>query len=66
MGRTNVVLDDALVQECQALTGLRTRRALIDRALRDLLRRERQRKLLDLKGTVQWEGDLDAWRAGRP
>ena len=65
MGRTNVVLDDKLISECQKVTGIKTRRALIDLALRELLRRERQKKLLELKGKVTWEGDLDAWRQGR-
>ena len=65
MGRTNVVLDDELVEECQKLTGIKTRRALIDYALHELLRHRRQRRLLELRGTVDWEGDLDAWRATR-
>ena len=65
MGRTNVVLDDTLVAECQRLTGIETRRALIDFALRELLRHGQQKRLLELKGTVQWEGDLAAWRESR-
>lgn len=65
MGRTNVVLDDDLVRECRKLTGIETRRALIDYALREVLRHRRQRRLLELKGAVDWEGDLAAWREGR-
>jgi Arc/MetJ family transcription regulator len=65
MGRTNVVLDDKLVARCQKATGIKTRRALIDYALVELLRRERQKQILELKGAVQWEGDLKAWRKGR-
>jgi len=65
MGRTNIVLDDELVAKCQKATGIKTRKALIDYALRELLRRRNQRKLLELKGTVTWEGDLDQWRRGR-
>ena len=65
MGRTNVVLDDQLVVRCLKSTGLRTRRALIDHALRELLRHERQRKVLDLRGTVSWDGDLEQWRRMR-
>jgi Arc/MetJ family transcription regulator len=65
MGRTNIVLDDALVAKCQRTTGIRTRRELIHHALEELLRHERQRKVLDLKGAVRWEGDLAAWRKGR-
>jgi Arc/MetJ family transcription regulator len=65
VSRTNVVLDDTLVTDCQKATGLKTRRALIDHALQELLRHERQKKVLELKGTVQWEGNLAIWRKGR-
>ena len=65
MSRTNVVLDDRLVADCQKMTGLKTRRALIDHALKELLRHERQKKVLELKGTVRWEGNLTRWRKGR-
>jgi hypothetical protein len=38
---------------------------LIDHALRELLRHGQQRKILELKGRVAWQGDLRAWRRGR-
>lgn len=66
MGRTNVVLDDELVEECQRLTGIGTRRALIDYALHEVRRRGLQKRLMKLKGVVRWEGDLAAWRETRP
>jgi len=65
MGRTNVVLDNELVDKCRKATGIKTRRALIDYALRELLRRESQLKILELKGKVHWDGDLDASRRSR-
>ncbi len=65
MGRTNVVIDDDLADECQKLTGIRTRRALIDYALHEVRRRGRQKRLLELKGTVAWDGDLSGWREAR-
>lgn len=65
MKRTNVVLDEKLVEACLAATGLKTQKALIDHALRELLRHENQAKLLKLKGSVNWEGNLDEWREGR-
>ena len=65
MTRTNIVLDETLVQKCQKLTGIPTRRSLVDYALRELLRHGRQRRVLDLKGAVSWDGDLSSWRAGR-
>jgi Arc/MetJ family transcription regulator len=65
MGRTNVVIDDDLANECQKLTGIRTRRALIDYALHEVRRRGRQKRLLELKGAIKWEGDLTEWREAR-
>lgn len=65
MGRITVVLDDELVDECRRLTGIETRRALIDFALREVLRHGRQRRLLELKGAVEWEGKLSEWRKAR-
>ncbi|MCX7008031.1 MAG: type II toxin-antitoxin system VapB family antitoxin [Kiritimatiellaeota bacterium] len=65
MARTNVVLDDDLVAQCQAVTGIPTRRSLIDHALQELLRHERQKTVLELKGRIAWQGDLSAWRKGR-
>jgi Arc/MetJ family transcription regulator len=65
MKRTNVVLDDNLVEDCIKATGIKTRKALIDHALRELLRHENQIKILDLKGSINWEGNLDEWRQDR-
>ena len=63
--RTNIVLDNCLVEAGLKATGLKTRRELVDFALRELLRHKQQQKLLELKGKVQWEGDLGEMRAGR-
>jgi Arc/MetJ family transcription regulator len=63
--RTNIVLDENLVEAGLKATGLKTQRDLVDFALRDLLRRESQKKILELKGKVRWEGDLSEMRKGR-
>ena len=60
--RTNIVLDTRLIQAGLKMTGLKTRRELVDFALRELVRHQQQKKLIDLKGSIQWEGDLDAMR----
>ena len=65
MKRTNIVLDETLVQECKKLTGIRTARKLVDVALRDLARRRKQRGLLKLYGKIHWDGDLDEMRRDR-
>ena len=63
--RTNIVIDEELVEAGLKATGLKTRKALVDFALRDLLRRENQGKILYLKGKIHWEGDLASMRRGR-
>ena len=65
MKRTNIVIDERLIKDGMKATGIKTRRALVDYALRDLLRRESQKKLLELKGKIRWEGDLSSMRKGR-
>jgi Arc/MetJ family transcription regulator len=65
MKRTNVVLDEKLVQDCIKATGIKTQKALIDHALRELLRHENQIRILELKGHISWDGNLDEWRQGR-
>jgi Arc/MetJ family transcription regulator len=65
MKRTNVVLDEKLVKDCIKVTGIKTQKALIDHALRELLRHEKQVEILNLKGKINWDGNLDEWRQGR-
>ena len=58
--RITVVLDDALVREALALTGARTKKALIDLALRELVHCRRRRKnLMDLAGRVTFAPGFD-------
>lgn len=65
MVRTNIVLDETLIGEALALTGLKTKKAVIEEALRVLTRLKRQEQVRALRGRLHWEGDLDALRAGR-
>ncbi|MBI3986002.1 MAG: type II toxin-antitoxin system VapB family antitoxin [Lentisphaerae bacterium] len=65
MTRTNVVLDEKLVEQCRKATGIKTCRGVIDHALQELLRHASQKKVLELKGRISWQGNLSAWRRGR-
>lgn len=56
MKRTNFVLDEKLVKDCIKVTGIKTQKALIDHALRELLRHEKQVEILNLKGKINWAG----------
>ena len=57
--RTNIVLDDDLVQQAFTLTGIRTKRELVHLALSELVRRRRKKDLLDLAGKVKLRPDFD-------
>lgn len=57
--RTNIVVDDVLVKEAALLTGARTKRELIDLALRELIRSRRKLNLIDLAGKIQLADDYD-------
>ena len=57
--RTNIVLDDELVQQAFTLTGIRTKRELVHLALSELVRRRRRKDLLDLAGKVKLRPDFD-------
>ena len=65
MSRTNIVLDDDLVKNCMNATGIRTKKSLVDYALKELLRKNKQKRLLDLQGKINWTGDLKEMRKGR-
>lgn len=65
MKRTNIVLDEKLVGKGMALTGIGTQKALIDYALRELVRRKEQKSILKLKGKIKWEGNLEQMRTNR-
>lgn len=65
MSRTNIVLDDKLVNAALKATKIKTRKALIDYALRELLRHAKQQDILKLQGNIRWEGNLKASREGR-
>lgn len=57
--RTNIVLDDELVAEGMRLTGARTKRELVHRALAELVERRRPRDLSELAGKIRFRDDYD-------
>jgi len=63
--RTNIVIDDRLMQETLRATGLRTKREAVELGLRTLLQLRRQEDVRRLRGKLDWQGDLEALRASR-
>jgi Arc/MetJ family transcription regulator len=60
--RTNVVIDDRLMNEAMKAGSFKTKKAAIEAGLRLLTQRQAQEALLALRGKIHWEGDLDAMR----
>lgn len=65
MHRTNIELDEKLVKEGMRLFHKKTKKELINFALREVIRREKVKGILALEGKVVWEGDLREMRKGR-
>lgn len=66
MTRTNIELDDELIERAMSLYGTRTKKQTVDLALRRLVGTPlTNEEALALEGTG-WEGDLDEMRSGAP
>lgn len=63
--RTNIDIDDGLMTEAMAATGLPTKKATVEEALRRLVRRDHQRQAIADMAGLGWDGDLGAMREGR-
>ncbi|WP_322761498.1 type II toxin-antitoxin system VapB family antitoxin [Frankia sp. Cr2] len=60
--RTNIVVDDELIEEAMRIYNVRTRREIVDMALRYLVMSDERRKILELEG-MGWELDINDLRA---
>jgi Arc/MetJ family transcription regulator len=60
--RTNIDIDDALLAEAMEITGLKTKKAVVEEALQRIVRtQERRQAIQELQG-IGWYGDLDKMR----
>ncbi len=66
MARTNIVIDDELIEQVMELTESKSKREAVDLALRRLVSSARTyRSLRRLRGKLRWDGDVDRWRRTR-
>lgn len=61
--RTNIDINDALMDEAIRLSASKTKKEAVERALEFYIRMLKQRRLLELRGKVEWEGNLDEMRS---
>jgi Arc/MetJ family transcription regulator len=66
MKRTNLVLDEKLLEEATRVLGLKTYSATVNRALEEAIRVQKVRGLSQFFGKIQWEGDLAEMREDNP
>jgi Arc/MetJ family transcription regulator len=63
--RTNIELDDALVKKAMELTKISTKKALVNKALEELIKSNTRKKMLKFMDSGIWEGDLIKMRETR-
>lgn len=65
MHRTNVELDEKLMSEAIRLTGMTTKKEVVNYALSELVRKKKRKGILKLEGKVLWTGNLNEMRKMR-
>lgn len=60
--RTNIEIDDRLMADTLAATGLKSKREAVELGLKTLLRLKRQEEIRHVRGKLNWQGDLDEMR----
>ena len=63
--RTNIVIDDELMQEALNASGLKTKKEAVEAGLKALIQLKKQEKIKEYRGRLKWEGDLDEMRTDR-
>jgi len=62
MGRTNIELKEEILKEAMELTKIKTKKELVNFAISELVNKLRRRKILELEGKINWEGNLEEMR----
>lgn len=63
--RTNIVIDDKLMDDALKATGLTTKKEAVELGLKTLIRLKKQEKIRKFRGKLSWEGDLSEMRKTR-
>ena len=60
--RTNIVVDDNLMAEALKLSNIKTKKGVVDKALKLLVQVKKQETIRELRGKLKWEGNLSEMR----
>lgn len=61
--RTNIDIDDQLMNDVLKVTGLKTKKDAVELGLRTLIKLKKQEELRNYRGKLQWSGNLDDMRS---
>ncbi len=61
--RTNIEIDDNLLKEAMRASKAKTKKETVEKALQALIEREARQEMREMRGKVQWEGNLDEMRS---
>ena len=56
---TNLAIDPELIERALALSGERTKKAAVTKALQEFIARREQKRLTELFGNLDWDADYD-------
>lgn len=60
--RTNIVIDDELMDKALKASGLATKKETVEAGLKALIQLQAQKKIRNYRGKLHWDGDLDEMR----
>jgi len=63
--RTNIVIDDELMDEALKLSETKTKREVVELGLKALIKLKKQENIKQFRGKLKWQGDLKGMRANR-
>lgn len=63
--RTNIVIDDELMNDALKVTGVKTKKEAVELGLKTLIQLKKQAELKEWRGKLAWEGDLNTMRQTR-
>lgn len=63
--RTNIEINEEIILSALAISGLKTKKAVVNLALKEFLEKQAKLQILKMQGELVWEGDLDKWRIAK-
>ncbi|WP_096233505.1 type II toxin-antitoxin system VapB family antitoxin [Thermoanaerobacterium sp. RBIITD] len=57
--RTNIVIDDKLIEKALKITRIKTKKEIVNIALKELIENHKRKNLMDLKGKIQFDENYD-------